>query len=105
MPEADLKMDIPKTLTAYQSEIMRLLKRTATLEAENQALANNLRRAERKLEEIEDEQDARDTGAVAAINQFLDECERIGPLRFDVPQSNRAQSAIIHLHDVVGRQP
>jgi predicted nuclease with TOPRIM domain len=75
--------ELKETLTQSQAEV-------ETLEA--------------RIEELEGRIEER-ADPVEAIDAFLDECERTGPLRFDVPQSDRANRAIVRLHDAVGRQP
>jgi predicted RNase H-like nuclease (RuvC/YqgF family) len=116
---------LPNTVTVCHAEIRKLreavsdgsateeiaaLKETVSaLESERDELKDKLEASEKTVSELEErvdelEDEAR-PNAVEAIERFLDECERVGPLRYDVPQSDRAMRAIITLHDAVGRNP
>lgn len=83
--------EFPTTVEACHAEIKRLSGRVQELESE--------------MEEIEEEGAASDEDVEDAINTFLDEVERTGPLRFEVPKTDRANRAIVALHDAVGRRP
>jgi len=74
-----------------------LKEKVEELEDECKSLQSEVERLEKYIEQSPD--------ATDDINALLDECVRVGPLRFDVPQSDRAQRAIVALHDCVGRQP
>lgn len=117
---------LPNTVTACHAEIRKLREAVgvdagsaeeisalgetvSALESERDELKDELEAAKKTVSELEErvdelEEDDR-PDAEDAINCFLDECERIGPLRYDVPQSDRAVRAIVRLHDAVGRQP
>jgi predicted nuclease with TOPRIM domain len=82
-------------ISALESERDELKDTVAELEAEKTAL-------ELRVKELED---AEKPDAIEAIDAFLNECERIGPLKYDVPQSDRTFRAIIGLHDAAGRTP
>lgn len=107
----------PKTVTACHAEIKRL---EDLLEAANEQIASKdeeIGKLEGQVDDLEsDNAEMKDEleeyrnaeGQVAeetaeVINAFLDECERVGPLRYDVPQTDRAMRAIVALHDAVGR--
>ena len=105
---------LPNTVSKCHAEIMKLREACsdpdiAAIIAERDELKERLQAAKKEVEELEarveqlEENDRPD--AELAINAFLDECERIGPMRYDVPQSDRAFRAIVELHDSVGRQP
>lgn len=108
---------LPNTVTKCHSVIRALQEgagdggaaRILELEAERDELKERLADTENENDELEarvkelEENERPD--AVTAIDAFLDECERTGPLRFDVPQSDRVNRAIVGLHDAVGRQP
>jgi chromosome segregation ATPase len=74
------------------------------LNGELEALRRDKDEADERIEELEKIVEGR-ADPIAAIDVFLDECERTGPMRFDVPQSERTNRAIVRLHDAVGRQP
>lgn len=109
---------LPNTVTKCHIEIMKLrtlakpdgeADRIADLEAElseTKALLEATKaenaEIERRIEAIEESEHP---DAILAIDKFLDECERVGPLRYDVPQSDRTMRAIIGLHDAAGRTP
>ena len=81
----------PDNVEACHDEIRRLSRAIGKLESE--------------LEEIEEEGTVRDQDIEGAIHSFLDEVERTAPLRFQVPTTDRANRAIVGLHDAVGRRP
>lgn len=109
----DLEVEYPKTVTACHAEIDRLAGKINSLDSKNSDLAGKLYTAEERFEErfeerlveIEGEGAATELGAVEAINRFLDECVRVAPLKYDVPQTDRAMQTIVALHDAVGRNP
>lgn len=115
----DVVASYPKTVTACHAEISRLfdmlnnntlqnaLEEVASLENERDELKDELEDAAKDQQELEEriEQLEVNPNAAHAINVFLDECERVAPLRYDVPQSDRAMRAIVGLHDAVGRNP
>jgi predicted nucleic acid-binding Zn-ribbon protein len=101
----DLEVEFPKTVTACHAEIARLDGKIAELQEKNSELASKLNTASDRLAEIENDDEEEELGVSGAINAFLDECERTGPLRYDVPQTDRAMRAIVALHDAVGRNP
>lgn len=94
----DVEVSFPKTVTACHNEIKRL--QDLVHEADKQLTAN-----EDRIDELQDEIDDEQEDAIAAIHTLLDECERTGPLRYDVPQSDRVNRAIVKLHEVAGRNP
>jgi hypothetical protein len=117
----DLVVSYPKTVTACHAEIARLEevlagedsprelhRRLRKLESELEDARTSATSWENKHDEVEaDLEKLRETiegDPVIAINTFLDECERVGPLRYDVPQTDRAMRAIVQLHDAVGRR-
>lgn len=81
----------------------------AGLEAERDRLKRQLRETESENEKLEakisDLEEKQDPDLSSAIDAFLDECERTGARRFSVPQSDRANQAIVALHNAVGRNP
>lgn len=93
----------PQTVTVCHTEISRL--QGLLVEADRQLDAKNERidDLQDKIDDLEESDLYTEGGAAEAINAFLDECERTGPLRFEVPQSERTNRAIVRLHDVVGR--
>lgn len=112
----DLIVSYPKTVTACHREIERLERMVAEADkaliakdAELDEKSQRIDDLEAEVSDLEDEarerQNELDATSDSAINSFLDECERTGPLRFDVPQTDRVNRAIIALHDAVGRQP
>jgi hypothetical protein len=105
---------LPNTVTKCHAEIRKLREACsnpdiAAIIAERDELKDKLEAAEKKVGEleasVEEGGEIDDPAADQAINAFLDECERIGPMRYDVPQSDRAFRAIVWLHDLVGRNP
>lgn len=92
----DLVVAYPKTVTSCHKEIMRLEKLLAVADEKIDALEDD-------VDDDEDDSEEESTDAEGAIHAFLDECERVGPLRYDVPQTDSAMRAIVALHDVVGR--
>ncbi|MDB5550829.1 MAG: hypothetical protein JWL86_813 [Rhizobium sp.] len=117
---SDLAVAYPKTVTACHAEIARLERdlagedsrrelhrRIRALESELEEAQTSAKSWENQHDEIETEldklQETIGGDPVLAINVFLDECERVGPLRYDVPQTDRAMRAIVQLHDAVGR--
>jgi chromosome segregation ATPase len=71
---------------------------------EIKSLSETIDEHEKRIEELEKIVEGR-ADPIAAIDGFLDECERIGPQRYEVPLSDRAQRAIVVLHDAAGRNP
>jgi cell division protein FtsB len=110
---------LPNTVTACHTEIKKLrevlgldagsAQLISALESERDELKDQLEETKRDKEAAEtrvDELEANELpDAVAAIDRFLNECVRVGPLRYDVPQSDRELQAIIGLHDAAGRRP
>jgi predicted nuclease with TOPRIM domain len=106
---------LPNTVTACHAEIRRLQEAVGSadeisaLESERDELKDKLAESEGEVAELElrvaELEKNERPDAELAINIFLDECERVGPLRYDVPQTPRAIQAIIGLHDAVGRNP
>lgn len=106
---------LPNTVTKCHTMIHTLreaatdggAERIAELEAELAETKEALAASETEVEALEAKVDKleADPDVINAVDVFLDECERIGPLRYDVPQSASAMRAIIGLHDAVGRQP
>jgi hypothetical protein len=78
---------MPKTVTACHAEIIRLQATISDLEGEKEKLMLELGSAD----------------IFGAVERLLDECERVGPLRYDLVQSDRASAAIVALHDLCGR--
>lgn len=116
----DLVVSYPKTVTACHAEIARLERELVggdsrrDLYRQIHELRSDLEDAQTSATSWENEHDEveaeleklRETiegDPVVAIHAFLDECERVGPLRYDVPQTDRAMRAIVQLHDAVGR--
>lgn len=105
---------LPNTVTKCHQEIRRL-REAATdpdmiaLIAERDELKDRVEAAEKEVSELEERVEALEDDAHPdmedAIHVFLDECERVGPLQYDVPQSDGTFRAIIRLHDAVGRHP
>lgn len=98
----DIVIDFPKTVTACHTEIRRLEGLLATADAQLDKKDDELQST---IDDSEERDAETDFFANDAINMLLDECERVGPLRYDVRQSDRTMRAIIALHDAVGRQP
>lgn len=106
---------LPNTVTKCHAMIVSLQEadgarsadRIAELEAELAETKEALAAFEAEVKSLEAKVDKleADPDVVNAVDIFLDECERIGPLLYDVPQSSSAMRAIIGLHDAVGRQP
>jgi predicted nuclease with TOPRIM domain len=106
---------LPNTVTKCHALIRSLQvaagegasERISALEAERDELKELLEATKKEAEELEArvEELEKDPDAISAIEAFLDECERVGPLRYDVPQSDHSNRAIVQLHDAVGRQP
>lgn len=101
----DLIIDFPKTVTNCHAEIRRLEGLLAAAGKQLEAKETTIDELQGKLDEIEEEGAAEENHTDEAINAFLDEVERVGPLRFDVPQTDRANRSIVALHDIVGRRP
>jgi hypothetical protein len=113
----DADIQFPKTVTACHAEIRRLSEllessdsilekkddEIADLEKQIEAKDQEIGDIQSELDEVEEKGTVEDQYFDSAIHAFLDECERVGPLRYDVPQSDRAQRAIVRLHDLVGR--
>lgn len=92
--------DAEDQITALKIDLAEARDEIAGLEATNSSLNDDLDDLNAKIEELEEAGDV--TGAVDA---FLDCCERVGPLRYVVPQSDRASQAIVALHDAIGATP
>jgi uncharacterized protein YlxW (UPF0749 family) len=91
----DLQADAGDSdLMAERDELKEKLK---SAEEENRSLQAEVDDLEKR---IEDNPDSREE-----INAFLDECIYVAPLQYDVPQTPRAQRAIVALHVAVGRNP
>lgn len=115
--QADTLERLPNTVTKCHSMIRTLqdaaganaAARILELEAERDELKDRLKSSEDENEELQarvkELEENEHPDAICAIDRFLDECERTGPQRFDVPQSDRVNRAIVNLHDAVGRQP
>lgn len=99
----DLVIAYPKTVTACHKEIARLEKLVSDADRIIEVKDKEIDDLQDKVDDLEEGEEGSDPED--AINRFLDECERTGPLRFDVPQSDSVNRAIVALHDVVGRQP
>jgi hypothetical protein len=101
----EITIQYPRTVTACHDELRRL--RQIVIEAKDllQTKEKKIEDLEQELDEIEEKGTVSDQDMEGAINAFLDECQRTGPLRFDVPHSDRANRAIVGLHGVVGRNP
>ena len=80
-----------------------LQERILDLEGEKDKLQDEVSSVEDRLEEVEEFVAAKDLDIFGAVERLLDECERVGPLRYDLVQSDRASAAIVELHDIVGR--
>lgn len=98
-----MNAQLPKTVTACQAEIIRLQTTISSLKDEKAQLMHDLLLAEDKLEELGESVAAKDLDIFGAVERLLDECERVGPLRYGLVQSDRASAAIVELHDIVGR--
>jgi predicted nucleic acid-binding Zn-ribbon protein len=101
----DIEVSFPKTVTACHAEIKRL--QDLVQEADEQLTSKEERidELEREVDDLEDDDDDYTVDTIEAINALLDECERTGPLRYDVPQTDRVNRAIVKLHEVTGRNP
>ena len=101
----DLEVEFPKTVTACHAEITRLDSKITKMQATIDRLENEVEDKQTRLDEIDQEETQIEALATEAINALLDEVVRVGVLRFDVPQTDRANRAIVALHDAVGRHP
>lgn len=101
----DLTEELPKTVTACHAEIKRLNATIISADKQLEEKDATIGELETELDEIEEKGTVAESDLEGVINQFLDECERTGPLRFDVPQTERANRAVVALHDAVGRKP
>jgi len=101
----EITEECPKTVTACHAEIKRLNAVIVAADKQIEDKDDEIAKLEDDLDEIEEAGTVVDQDREGAINAFLDECERVGPLRFDVPRNDRANRAIVALHDVVGRKP
>ncbi len=90
----------PEKRRELDLEIRTLQEQVQDHEKTIEGLGEQVGDLEKQVEEFEENYRG---GTAMAVEAFLDECERVGPLRYDVPQTPRAMQAIIHLHDVVGR--
>lgn len=90
----------PQERRKLDLEIKTLHEQVSDHEKTIETLSEQISDLEKQVEEFEE--NYRGDTAIA-VEAFLDECERVGPLRYDVPQTPRAMQAIVHLHDVVGR--
>lgn len=101
----EAEIEFPKTVTACHAEIRRLSNLIAEVDKAIDCKDEEIDDLRSELDEIEEKGTVRDEETEQAIHAFLDEVERTGPLQFDVPRDERANRAIIALHDVVGRNP
>lgn len=101
----DIEIEFPKTVTACHAEIRRLSNLIAEADKVIDDKDGEIDDLQSELDEIEEKGIVRDEEIEQTIHAFLDEVERTGPHQFDVPQGERANRAIIALHDVVGRNP
>lgn len=102
----DLDIEFPKTVSACHAEIRRLSELIADADKQLDAKDDTIDELQTEIDEIEDgKEDDCDQQTESAVNAFLDEIERTGPLRFDVPNTDRVNRAIVALHDLVGRKP
>lgn len=101
----DIDVEFPKTVTGCHVEIRRL--ETLLTEADKQleAKESTIDALQSEVDELNEGATELEDAATDAIHKFLDECERVGSLRFDVPQTDRTNRAIVALHDAVGRRP
>jgi Fe-S-cluster formation regulator IscX/YfhJ len=103
LDESDV--EYPKTVTRCHEEISRLQKLLVDADSHLDKKEARIEELQGEIIELEDTGDDVEDHAEEAIHAFLDECERVAPLKFDVPQSERANRAIVRLHDAVGRKP
>lgn len=104
----DMTVEFPKTVTGCHVEIRRLGALLAEADKQLEAREDTIDNLQDELDEFEENAESADdleAGVTDAIQKFLDECERVGPLQFDVPKTDRANRAIVGLHDAVGRRP
>lgn len=101
----EAEIEFPKTVSACHAEIRRLSNLIAEADKAIDDRDGEIDDLQSELDEIEEKRIVIDEETEQAIHAFLDEVERIGPLQFDVPQGERANRAIVALHDVVGRNP
>jgi hypothetical protein len=99
----DIEVSFPKTVTACHNEIKRLQGLVDYAEKMLTIKEERIDELQDEVDELEHEEEKVD--AVTAIHALLDECERTGPLRYDVPQTDRVNRAIVKLHEVTGRNP
>lgn len=96
-------IEYPKTLAACHAELGRLARLIESADKEIDRKDEEISDLENELDEIEEKRTVRDEDAERAIHAFLDEVDRVGPLRFDVPCTDRVNRAIVALHNIVGR--
>lgn len=99
----DIEAEYPKTVTVCHAEISRLEKLLVEADKQLDAKDQEINNLEDKIDDLKEHHNDIDIDEV--VIRFLDEVQRVGPLRFDVPQSDRANRAIVALHDAVGRNP
>lgn len=90
------------TIKALADELMAVRSRA---ESEIEMAADLQREVDDLEAELADSKAEADDHAIASINDLLDECERVGVLRYTVPQTDRASRAIVALHNIAGRNP
>lgn len=101
----EVGIEFPKTVTGCHAEIRRLSELIGDADKQLDQKDETISELESELDEIEESDTISDIETEQAIHSFLDEIERTGPLRFDVPRTERVNKAIVNLHDVVGRRP
>lgn len=100
----DVDIEFPKTVTGCHAEIRRLSELIGDADEQLDAKDEAIGELQDEIDEIEENGTVSDN-TEQAVHSFLDEVERTGPLRFNVPQSDRLNQIIVRLHDVVRRQP
>lgn len=92
--------DAEDQITGLKLDLAEARDEIANLESTNEKLNDELDELNAKIEQLEE-----GGGVSLAVDSFLDCCERVGPLRYIVPQSDRASQAIVALHDAIGATP
>lgn len=100
----EVDVEFPRSVTACHAEIRRLADLIGDADKQLDAKDTTIDELQEELDELE-EGESVDEETEGAIQAFLDEVVRTGPLRFDVPQTERVNRTIVKLHDVVGRRP